>query len=143
MQFFKYQALGNDYLVLQNDASGHALTAELSRRICNRNFGIGADGLLIPTPPSDQARFGVRIINPDGSEAEKSGNGLRIYARYLWDQGLVKDEEFSVSTAGGLVSCGILANGGTVVVDMGLVSFDSRKIPVSGLPREACLSDSR
>jgi diaminopimelate epimerase len=136
MQFFKYQALGNDYLVLQYDTSGLTLTQELSRRICHRNFGIGADGLLVPIPPSDHARFGVRIINPDGSDAEKSGNGLRIYARYLWDQGLVKTEPFSISTAGGPVSCEVLEGGRTITVDMGLVSFDSRKIPVRGPSRE-------
>lgn len=135
MQFFKYHALGNDYLVLEVGSLTGQLSADLARRICHRNFGVGSDGLLLPMS-SAAAPFGVRIINPDGSDAEKSGNGLRIFARYLWDRGLVSSQPFTVATAGGLVSCEVLQNGKTVTVDMGVVSFDSEHIPVHGPKRE-------
>jgi diaminopimelate epimerase len=78
----------------------------------------------------------VRILNPDGSEAEKSGNGLRIFARYLFDRGLVGDEPFAVETAGGRVTCTVLDGGRSVSVDMGPVRFASDAIPVAGPPRE-------
>jgi diaminopimelate epimerase len=78
----------------------------------------------------------VRILNPDGSEAEKSGNGLRIFARYLWDQGAVRETPFRVFTAGGTVVCKVTEQGRSVTVEMGQVSFHSRDIPVPGPPRE-------
>ncbi len=135
MKFFKYHALGNDYLVLEVESVTVQLSADLARRICHRNFGIGSVGILLPMS-SAQAPFGVRIINPDGTDAEKSGNGLRIFARYLWDRGRVSSQPFSVATAGGLVSCEVREKGKTVTVDMGVVSFDSKQIPVHGPRRE-------
>ncbi|MEI2689558.1 MAG: diaminopimelate epimerase [Anaerolineae bacterium] len=83
------------------------------------------------------ASFGLRIFNPDGSEAEKSGNGLRIFARYLWDRGLVDERPFSVATAGGLVTAQVESGGRMATVAMGRVSFDSQEIPVAGPRREA------
>jgi diaminopimelate epimerase len=78
----------------------------------------------------------LRIFNPDGSEAEKSGNGLRIFARYLWDRDLAGDEEFAVETPGGIARCTVLDSGGNVRVQMGQVSFWSDRIPVVGPRRE-------
>src|SRR5258705_13820317 len=86
MKFFKYHALGNDYLVIDPQDWPSPLTQPQIKVICHRNFGVGADGILLGPLPSDQARFALRIFNPDGSEAEKSGNGLRIFSRYLWDR---------------------------------------------------------
>jgi diaminopimelate epimerase len=83
----------------------------------------------------------VRIFNPDGSEAEKSGNGLRIFARYLWDRGLVGNEPFAVTTLGGEVSCRVFDDGRSVDVDMGRVSFDSTVIPIAG-PRREVLNET-
>jgi diaminopimelate epimerase len=83
--FHKYQALGNDMLVIDPAFFPHPLSAELIRRICHRNFGIGADGICCGPLPDERPRLAMRFFNPDGSEAEKSGNGLRIFARYLWD----------------------------------------------------------
>ncbi len=82
------------------------------------------------------AHYSLRIFNPDGSEAEKSGNGLRIFARSLWDQRLVGTSRFSVETTGGAASCEVSPDGKSVTVEMGEVSFDSKKIPVVGVPRE-------
>jgi len=78
----------------------------------------------------------VRILNPDGSEAEKSGNGLRILSRYLYDRGRVTGEVFAVETAGGLVRCQVREGGRAVFVEMGTARFDSSAIPVAGPPRE-------
>jgi diaminopimelate epimerase len=131
MRFYKYQALGNGYLVLEVPTIDPATV----RLLCDRNFGIGADGILLrDTAQAD--RLALRILNPDGSEAEKSGNGLRIFARYLHDQRVVGDAPFAVHTAGGEVRCQVLDGGRSVFVEMGTASFDSQVIPVLGPPRE-------
>ena len=138
MKFAKYHALGNDYLVLdpKNYEQPDTLTAERIRTICDRHYGIGSDGILFGPLPSAKAPFSLRIFNPDGSEAEKSGNGLRIFCRYLWDGKLVGAGPFSVETKGGVVQAQILDNGKRVRVEMGMVSFRSEDIPVAGEPRE-------
>ena len=141
MRFHKYHALGNDYIVLNPadfPAWKPAPTVEQIRVVCHRNFGVGSDGILWGPLPSQQSEFSLRIFNPDGSEAEKSGNGLRIFSRFLWDQGLVQAPEFSIETPGGHVRSVIKEQGRLITVAMGNVSFDSAKIPVnvSGAPRE-------
>ena len=139
MRFHKYHALGNDYIVL-NPADfpswKTAPTVEQIRVVCHRNFGIGSDGILWGPLPSKQSEFGLRIFNPDGSEAEKSGNGLRIFSRFLWDQGLVKNPTFTVETPGGHVQSVIKEQGRLITVAMGNVNFSSEKIPVVGPARE-------
>ncbi len=136
MQFSKYHALGNDYVVVEaNDFAGR-LTPTIVDRICARHFGIGADGILVREADPSAGGFRLRIINADASEAEKSGNGLRIFARYLWDRGEVGDEPFAVATPGGLVACQVFQPGRVVAVDMGHVSFHSHDVPVVGPPRE-------
>jgi len=136
MKFSKYHALGNDYLVIDPQDWPSPLTPLQIKLICHRNFGVGSDGILLGPLPSDQARFALRIFNPDGSEAEKSGNGLRIFSRYLWDRQRVKNQEFNIQTPGGVVKARVLDNGKTVRVEMGQVSFQSERIPVTGPPRE-------
>lgn len=141
MRFHKYHALGNDYLVLHPadfPTWKPAPTVGQIRVVCHRNFGIGSDGILWGPLPSAQSEFGLRIFNPDGSEAEKSGNGLRIFSRFLWDQGLVKHPTFTIETPGGHVQSIIKDQGRLITVAMGSVSFDSAKIPVNlpGAPRE-------
>ena len=111
MRFHKYHALGNDYLVLEPKDCPSLFPPLAIRKVCHRHYGLGSDGILYgPIERSDGA-FGLRILNPDGSEAEKSGNGLRIFSRFLWDQGLVKKPEFTVETPGGHVK--------TVIKDSG------------------------
>jgi diaminopimelate epimerase len=141
MRFHKYHALGNDYIVLDPadfPAWKGAPTTEQIRVICHRNFGVGSDGILWGPCPSTKANFGLRIFNPDGSEAEKSGNGLRIFSRYLWDKGLASNKPFTIEVPGGVVRSEIKENGRLITVEMGSVSFGSDKIPValSGPPRE-------
>ena len=138
MRFHKYHALGNDYIVL--DPADFPLWEVPSvaqiRVVCHRNYGVGSDGILWGPLPSKKAEFGLRIFNPDGSEAEKSGNGIRIFSRYLWDQKRVKSPKFTIETPGGVVESEIKDSGHLITVAMGRVSFDSRKIPVDGPHRE-------
>jgi diaminopimelate epimerase len=136
VKYTKYHALGNDYLVIPFSELENGLEKRRIKLICHRNYGVGSDGILIGPLRSETCDFGLRIFNPDGSEAEKSGNGLRIFARYLWDEGLIKTQPFTVETLGGSVSCEVALDGKNVIVEMGSVSFDSTKIPVAGSPRE-------
>src|ERR1700722_4583495 len=128
--FSKYHALGNDYIVLHPKDCPSALTPQQVKTICPRNFGVGSDGILFGPLPSKKSKCALRIFNPDGSEAEKSGNGLRIFSRYLWDKKIVRNTEFSVETRGGLVQATVMERGKIVRVDMGNVSFWSDEIPV-------------
>jgi len=81
--FVKYEALGNDYLVLEAKGDAAELGEEFIRKVCDRHFGVGSDGILFGPLESHVADFRLKIFNPDGSEAEKSGNGLRIFSRHL------------------------------------------------------------
>jgi len=134
--FTKYHALGNDYIVIDPRNLPSPLTAAQVKIICHRNFGIGSDGILLGPLPSKKAAFALRIFNPDGSEAEKSGNGLRIFSRYLWDKKLVRNNEFAIETPGGPVRATVMERGKMVRVEMGRVSFWSDEIPVTGPRRE-------
>jgi diaminopimelate epimerase len=136
MHFLKYHALGNDYIVLNPADFGSQLESSQIKLICHRNYGAGSDGILWGPLDTTECDFALRIFNPDGSEAEKSGNGLRIFSRYLWDRGLVREEPFTNLTAGGKVRCQVHDGGRTVTVEMGNVSFDSSQIPVEGPSRE-------
>lgn len=112
MRFWRAHGLGNDYLVLE---SGERLAPALVRALCDRHTGLGSDGILEPVPPREGAEHGLRIHNPDGSEAEKSGNGLRIYARWLVRGGAPPN--FRVWTPGGVVEAWV--EGDDVRIDMG------------------------
>lgn len=136
--FVKSHALGNDYIVLDPTELTFSLSPTAIRVICDRHRGVGSDGILA-VAPSSKADFGLRIYNPDGSEAEKSGNGIRIFARYLHDRGLAKKPTFTVETPGGTVTVAVHLNSSQVhriTVDMGIATFQSEKIPVTGPPRE-------
>ncbi len=136
MKYTKYHAIGNDYIVIRPADVKGELDPDAIRLICHRNYGVGSDGILIGPLDSESCEFGLRILNPDGSEAEKSGNGLRIFARFLWDEHLVDNGCFTIETIGGPVSCVVSDDGRSVKVEMGEVSFDSSKIPVVGDHRE-------
>jgi diaminopimelate epimerase len=137
VRFYKYQALGNDYLVIDPAAAaGLQMTPAVVRLLCDRHLGIGADGILYG-PLQDGPSPSLRIFNPDGSEAEKSGNGLRIFARYLFEHGRVTARDFSINTAGGAVRAHILDHvGGSIRIEMGRVTFRSTEIPVAGPDRQ-------
>jgi diaminopimelate epimerase len=139
-RFFKAHGLGNDYLVVEGRTFGRELGAPVVRLLCDRHTGVGSDGVLVRIG-SDGADFGVRIYNPDGSEAEKSGNGLRIFAAYLLQMGVVRvGEPFTVETVGGFVRMEVL--GGSldgvleVSVEMGTASFRSSAVGLMGPDRD-------
>ena len=133
-QFFKGHGLGNDYIALDPKELTCTLTPKTIRAICDRNWGIGSDGILALTP-SKKADFGLRIFNPDGSEAEKSGNGLRIFGCYVYETKRTRKKFFSVETKGGLVHISLGTNKrGRVdhaTVDMGYASFRPASLPCS------------
>lgn len=136
MKYTKYHGIGNDYIMINPTDIGGDLDPRQIQLVCDRNYGIGSDGILVGPLHSDTSDFRLRILNPDGSEAEKSGNGLRIFSRYLWDQGLVHEKPFTVETLGGVVICQVHGAAKTVTVEMGKVSFLSTKIPIIGEERE-------
>ncbi|MHC4509194.1 MAG: diaminopimelate epimerase [Planctomycetota bacterium] len=136
MHFTKYHGLGNDYLVIDPRIHNMNLTLDAIRLICDRHFGVGADGILYgPLEGGDNPR--VRIFNPDGSEAEKSGNGLRIFAKYLYEKKYVNARSFSIDVSGGTVEAHIDDDRASRIrVKMGAVSFLSTEIPVKGEERQ-------
>ncbi|MFW5773583.1 MAG: diaminopimelate epimerase [Tangfeifania sp.] len=131
--FVKSHGLGNDYIVINQSEIEFDLTETAIQKICDVHYGIGSDGILLKVP-SLKADFGLRILNPDGSEAEKSGNGLRIFAKYLYDYKISKRPVFTIETAGGLVQAEVVkeVNGKaqSIKVDMGKAIFASPEIPV-------------
>lgn len=138
--WFKAHGLGNDYLALDERAFDLDLTPPVVRLICDRNRGVGSDGILLRVD-SETADFGVRIFNPDGGEAEKSGNGLRIFAAYLlFEKAVAVGEPFSVETKGGVVRMEIVdasVEGVLLVeVEMGAASFRSSAVGLQGPDRE-------
>jgi diaminopimelate epimerase len=131
--FVKMHGLGNEYIVLDSTNIEFQLSKQAIRRLCNIHFGIGSDGIVMKVP-SKKADFGFRVYNPDGSEAEKSGNGLRILCKYLYDYGYAKSRQFSVETLTDIVYADIVKEekGKAVLikVEMGKAIFTSRDIPV-------------
>ena len=93
--FVKSHGLGNDYIVIDEKKINFKLNKRAVKRICDRNYGIGSDGLLVLVS-SSKADFGLRIFNPDGSEAEKSGIGLRIFSKFLYDNRYTNKKVFSI-----------------------------------------------
>jgi diaminopimelate epimerase len=136
VHFRKYHGLGNDYLVIDPNVYDVKLTPDAIRLICDRNFGVGADGILYG-PIESRDNLNLKIFNPDGSEAEKSGNGLRIFAKYLFENKYVDRKDFNIETLGGVVEAHIeddLAN--LIRINMGKMTFLSTNIPVRGKERE-------
>lgn len=137
--FVKSHGLGNEYIVLDSDNIDFELTKQAIRRLCNIHFGIGSDGVLLKVN-SDKADFGLRIFNPDASEAEKSGNGLRIFCKYLFDYHFTNNKIFTVETPGGIVKAEIIemenAKARMISVDMGKAIFRSKDIPVNSEKEE-------
>ena len=141
VRFHKYHGLGNDYLVIDPNVSPLDLTPDTIRLICDRHFGVGADGILFG-PIKEGRSLKVRIFNPDGSKAEKSGNGLRIFARYLFEHRYVASKDFSIRTLGGTVQVHIQdQDASSIRIEMGRVTFRSTEIPVAGPDREVVSED--
>jgi diaminopimelate epimerase len=137
LHFHKYQALGNDMVVIDPATFDLPLSPATIRLICDRHFGLGADGICYGPLPGEEQPRKMRFFNPDGSEAEKSGNGLRIFARYLWDREYVSSPDFDISIGGELVQVQVKDEAAqTITMTMGRLSFHSQEIPVCGSARE-------
>lgn len=127
VQFSKWQGLGNNYIVLHHEQVPFELTPERVRLLCDRNVGIGSDGILLVGPQTGPARFRLRIFNPDGSEAEMCGNGVRMVARKLKMEGLLEGDTVVLETPAGEI-VPRLTGEREVTVDMGVARFTSDKL---------------
>jgi diaminopimelate epimerase len=131
--FTKSHGLGNEYIVLNSQDLTFELTDKAIQTICNIHYGIGSDGIVLKVP-SQKADFGFRVFNPDASEAEKSGNGLRIFCKYLYDYAHTQQRQFTIDTKGGIVKATIdeTVNGkaSMITIEMGKASFVPSEIPV-------------
>ena len=132
--FTKWQGTGNDFVTIDCLKEPEAAYVSAAVELCDRHYGIGADGILLVLP-SDKADIRMQIINADGSEAEMCGNGIRCFASYVYEKGYVKFEEFTVETGAGILVPKIMEKHGAeamVKVDMGEPILEGEKIPVAG-----------
>ena len=137
----RYHGLGNDYLVFDPNKNELDLNKENVSMLCNRNMGLGSDGIL-EGPFIGEKCMSLKIWNPDGSIAEKSGNGVRIFAKYLKDAGYVQKKKYDLMTDGGKVGIAYLnEDGSRLRISMGKLSFWSDEIPVVGERREVINED--
>jgi diaminopimelate epimerase len=131
--FVKSHGLGNDYIVFDDSNINFQINKKSIKHICDVHYGLGSDGILLLIP-SKKADFALRIYNPDGSEAEKSGNGLRIFCKFLYDYKYTKNKQFTVETLGGVVRATIdeeINNKATLItIEMGKATFNSAEVPV-------------
>ena len=146
LQFSKYQGLGNDFLMLDGrDAPStefcFALTPERIQRLCDRRFGVGADGVILALPPREGGELRMRIFNADGTEPEMCGNGIRCLARFLADSdGDLPGRQWQIETLAGPI-VPLLEEGGTIRVDMGIPLLEPEAVPTTlaigpaGLPQ--------
>lgn len=133
MEFTKMHGLGNDFLVFEDDDQDRDWNA-VAKSLCPRALGAGADGILVMLP-SDVADLKMRIINADGSEAEMCGNGIRCFAKYVYERGIVSKTNLSVETLAGIIHPRLYVQDGKVTgvrVDMGKSSFERNDIPMNG-----------
>ncbi len=134
MKFVKMHGLGNDFVIINNiDTNASMDYGRMAVNICHRNFGVGADGLVVLLP-SETAHLTMRIFNPDGSEAEMCGNATRCVAKYVYEKGIIKDESIRISTLVGLIITQIKTNGEkveSVKVNMGIPRLKPEQIPTT------------
>lgn len=134
MNFRKMHGLGNDFVVIDGRNKYIPDMESLSKKICNRNTGVGGDG-LIAAVNSQRADIGMVIYNSDGSQAEMCGNGLRCFAKYVYEEEIVNKRAFSVDTLAGILYpelvFGKAGNVNAVIVNMGCPSFETVDIPVA------------
>jgi len=132
--FVKSHGLGNDYIVMVRGENSPEFNVENIRLLCDRNYGVGSDGILLLEKKEEP--FGLRIFNPDGSEAEKSGNGLRIFSKFLYEYGYAREKSFLIDTLGGRVNATVRVDAGdrveAVLVEMGKYTFDPVSVGIAG-----------
>lgn len=133
IHFTKMQGCGNDFVILDYPEykKSRIFMADLARTLCDRHFGVGADGLIIPDYKSKNADIGWYFYNSDGSTAQMCGNGMRCFAKYLYDRKIIEKEEFTVQTGAGVITPQILPYG-EVTVKMSVPVLDPALIPFLG-----------
>lgn len=133
IQFSKYHGLGNDFILVDNrDREDPSLTPEQAEKLCNRNFGIGGDGVIFALkPPSPDYDFTMRIYNSDGSEPEMCGNGIRCFAQFLKDLG-EEQKSYNIHTLAGKIVP--VMNEDSITVDMGEPILNAAKVPTTLAP---------
>ncbi|HEX5418155.1 MAG TPA: diaminopimelate epimerase [Chloroflexota bacterium] len=136
MKFFKMQGTGNDFALIDVRQEGERDWPAVARQICDRHFGVGADGILLvkdPTSPTVAADYRMVMYNPDGTEAEMCGNGIRCFAKYLFDSGALSEPAAKIETGAGVLAISLEVEGGVArraTVDMGAPIFAPDRIPV-------------
>ena len=136
IEFTKMHGLGNDYLFIEQGADSIGDLADLSRRMSHRNLGVGSDGIILVLP-SDSADFRMRILNADGSEAETCGNGVRCFAKYVYEHHMTDKTAFVIETLAGPNHVELTTEGGSVAAvrsNMGEPRFERAEIPMEGPP---------
>jgi len=135
MKFVKMHGLGNDFVFFEDSQGEHKDYSQMAIRLCDRHTGIGADGIIVIVP-STVADVRMRIINADGSEAEMCGNGIRCFAKYVYDNGITTKNEFTVETLAGImkpaISLGDDGKVALVTINMGKPFTDRKQIPMEG-----------
>ena len=129
----KMQGCGNDFVIMDYDEykKTNIQMDELAKKVCDRNFGVGADGFIVPKTNTDETDLGWYFYNSDGTIAQMCGNGMRCFAKYVYDKGLVNKKEFSVMTGAGVIKP-LLLDDGNVRVNMGTPILEDAKIPFKG-----------
>ncbi|MFA5878793.1 MAG: diaminopimelate epimerase [Candidatus Margulisiibacteriota bacterium] len=145
MQFTKMHGLGNDFIVVDaiNQRFDDINLNQLAMDICNRNFGIGADGLILVLK-SDKSDFKMRIFNADGSEPEMCGNGVRCFSKFVYDNKLIEKDIFSVETLAGIMVPALIIKDGfieAIEVDMGKPILETNRIPVANINKEKVINE--
>lgn len=142
MEFTKMHGIGNDFIIINGFRQVPDDPAGLSRRLCERRFGVGADGLILALP-SDVADARMRIINADGGEPEMCGNGIRCLGKYLWDAGIARRDPMTIETLAGVLTLSVTPGedglARAVTVDMGAPRFDPAEIPVDAPENTVCV----
>ena len=135
MDFVKMHGLGNDFVFIEDKTGQDQDYTALARAMCNRHTGIGADGLIVIVD-SRVADVRMRIINSDGSEAEMCGNGIRCFAKYVYDSGIIEKKQFTVETPAGImepeITVGADNKAELITINMGRPSFNRSEIPMEG-----------
>ena len=147
MRFAKYHGLGNDFLVvdlreLRDDDAAAVQEPAVVQALCDRQFGVGGDGVLAVLPGGPGADARMRVLNADGSEAEMCGNGIRCVAKELFERGGVRKDRIAIDTGAGRLVCAIEQRGGiaeTVTVEMGAPRLLRGEIPMTGPANERCV----
>ena len=142
MKFTKWQGIGNDFVIVNGFQEKIADYASKAIEVCDRHFGIGADGLVIALP-SDVADFRMRIFNSDGSEAEMCGNVTRCFARFVYETGLTTKTELTIETLAGIIRPKLIFENGVVTsvcVDMGEPRLKRSEIPMVGDPEDKAIN---